>query len=275
MRVYFVILWLTFVKCGLSFSLRPCQTQTRNLKHLGKIRNLKFVFSTEIKSINNVIGDSPRDNLLNVINNLKVWSSDFPGKFLSIIKKEDINILVGHVKEGVVAGFRSLLSSFQEGERGYRGEDLVFFEFVVGSLVLFGLPNIIKSAITITSAFLYSLGLSILLSSMWQMRYRLSLFLTPSSAGRTKTIHDKLVSHDVIQSGPYAFIRHPMYYGISLMCLGSSLISRDVHKFLASIILVFLFDKSASQEEIHLRRLFPNVYSEYAKNKYKLFAPFY
>lgn len=267
MRVYFIILWLIFVKCGLSFSPRPCQT--RNV--LGKIRNLNFVFSTK----NNVVGDSPRDNLLHVIRNFKVWTTDFPGKFSSIIKKEEINILLGHLKEGAVAGFRSLLSSFQEGERGYRGEDLVFFEFVVGSVVLLGLPNIIKSAITVTSAILYLLGILILLSSMWQMRYHLSFFLTPSSTARKTTTRDELVFQDVIQSGPYSFIRHPMYYGISLMCLGSSLISRDVYKFLASVIIIVLFDKSASQEEIYLRRLYPNTYSEYAKNKYKLFAPFY
>lgn len=274
---------LLFYKCGWSYPFRLCHC--RNLRHVDQIAGLKFAFLNKIKSTNNnVVDDSPRGNLLNFMSDCKLWFRDFPGIVISFVKKEEnINTLVDHVKKGFSAGFKSLMSSFQEGERGYRGEDLVFFEFIVGSLVLFGIPNIIKSAITILSVFLYFLGASILLSSTWQMRNHLSLFLIPPSTERRldydnaslTTMHDESVYNGIIRSGPYAFIRHPMYYGISLMCLGSSLISHNVYKLLSSIILIFVFDKSASQEEIHLRRLYPDAYSDYAKNKYKLFAPLY
>jgi len=71
-------------------------------------------------------------------------------------------------------------------------------------------------------------------------------------------------------SGPYAYIRNPLYVGTLIVALGVVVASRDA--WLAGIFaLVFLFVylPVIELEEQHLRQIFPR-YSEYAEHVYRL-----
>jgi protein-S-isoprenylcysteine O-methyltransferase Ste14 len=78
---------------------------------------------------------------------------------------------------------------------------------------------------------------------------------------------------DLVTSGPYKYIRHPIYAGVLLAMLGSAMVGEGV--WLVVIVLVFpyfiLF--SAKKEEENMTKLFPTQYPEY-KKKTKMLIPF-
>ncbi|HUI40249.1 MAG TPA: isoprenylcysteine carboxylmethyltransferase family protein, partial [Methanothrix sp.] len=74
------------------------------------------------------------------------------------------------------------------------------------------------------------------------------------------------VGHELVTAGPYRFVRHPIYTGIILAILGSSLVDgrlRDL-VLLAMVTLAF-FMRSRIEERLMMRQ-FPEAYSEYKKN---------
>lgn len=74
---------------------------------------------------------------------------------------------------------------------------------------------------------------------------------------------------ELITSGPYRFVRHPIYSGILLAIFGTALASAAIW-FLLCIILGIYFSYSATQEEKNLTKLFPEQYPEYKKKTKKL-----
>ena len=79
---------------------------------------------------------------------------------------------------------------------------------------------------------------------------------------------------ELATSGPYAYVRNPLYAGTVIVALGVVIASRTVWLaivFLAVFLLVYL--PAIELEEQHLRELFP-VYAEYA-NRVRRFVPFH
>lgn len=76
----------------------------------------------------------------------------------------------------------------------------------------------------------------------------------------------------LITSGPYRCIRHPIYSGVLLMVLGSTL---DVNSYWAIVFLLatFYFVYSAFAEERRLVEAFPKAYPAY-RSRTKMFIPF-
>jgi protein-S-isoprenylcysteine O-methyltransferase Ste14 len=71
--------------------------------------------------------------------------------------------------------------------------------------------------------------------------------------------------HELIQRGPYAFVRHPIYSGLLLMGLGSAINSGRPRSFLfLATVLVALAIKAHFEEEV-MTRHFPEVYPEYRR----------
>ena len=80
------------------------------------------------------------------------------------------------------------------------------------------------------------------------------------------------VGHELVTSGPYAFVRHPIYTGIILMAFGTALTGTifGIGVFLiASIVFILRIRK----EEKIMLGLFPNEYREYEKRTKRL-VPF-
>lgn len=80
-------------------------------------------------------------------------------------------------------------------------------------------------------------------------------------------------NHELIERGPYAYVRHPIYSGLLLMVLGAAIISGRVGAFVVLAILFFGFWFKASQEERLLTKHFPDAYPNY-KARVKAFIPF-
>jgi protein-S-isoprenylcysteine O-methyltransferase Ste14 len=80
-------------------------------------------------------------------------------------------------------------------------------------------------------------------------------------------------NHELIERGPYAYVRHPIYSGVLLMALGSAVISGRAGAFIVLAILFLGLWFKALQEERLLTKHFPEVYPKY-KQRVKAFIPF-
>lgn len=71
--------------------------------------------------------------------------------------------------------------------------------------------------------------------------------------------------HELIRTGPYRFVRHPIYTGLLIMMLGTA-IEAGLLRFWVGLALVFVgFWIKLSQEEQLLKQHFPEEYPRYQK----------
>ena len=79
--------------------------------------------------------------------------------------------------------------------------------------------------------------------------------------------------HELVKSGPYRFVRHPIYAGILLICLGTAVEAARVRGWLGLPFLWLGFWIKLRQEERLMRRHFPDQYPAYEK-QVKALVPF-
>lgn len=77
---------------------------------------------------------------------------------------------------------------------------------------------------------------------------------------------------ELVTSGPYRYVRHPIYAGILLMALGSAF-DVNIYWLLVFILAAFFFIYSAAAEERLMSKQFPKAYPPY-KRKTKMLIPF-
>lgn len=71
------------------------------------------------------------------------------------------------------------------------------------------------------------------------------------------------VDQALIRSGPYNFVRHPIYSGILGAYLGIALISGEVHALLGLILACFAYWRKIRIEEQYLSTVFGSAYLDY------------
>ena len=76
---------------------------------------------------------------------------------------------------------------------------------------------------------------------------------------------------ELVTSGPYRFVRHPIYTGILFMLVGTSLLYPLAAAPSAAFIAYFVY--SARREEGDMERQFPDAYPAY-KRRSKMLIPF-
>jgi protein-S-isoprenylcysteine O-methyltransferase Ste14 len=77
--------------------------------------------------------------------------------------------------------------------------------------------------------------------------------------------------HELIEKGPYAYIRHPIYTGLLLLYTGNALIVGDWRGILAVLIVFISFWRKLRLEEKWLGRHFGEVYTNYKHRTGALF----
>lgn len=77
---------------------------------------------------------------------------------------------------------------------------------------------------------------------------------------------------DLVTSGPYHFVRHPIYSGILLAAAGSA-IAISLTWLIGVVLAALYFAYSATVEERYMAEQFPDAYREY-KRSTKMFVPF-
>lgn len=81
------------------------------------------------------------------------------------------------------------------------------------------------------------------------------------------------IDHELIQRGPYHWVRHPIYSGLLLMASGTALGFNRVNVFLGLVIYVAAIWVKLRQEEALMTRHFPETYPQY-KARTKALIPF-
>ena len=84
---------------------------------------------------------------------------------------------------------------------------------------------------------------------------------------------DVKVDHELITTGIYRYLRHPIYTGVLLMGLGSALFLGTISAFLGFLFLLGFFWFKTRREEKLLTNHFPKEYPAY-KNHTKALIPF-
>ncbi|MCP9768588.1 isoprenylcysteine carboxylmethyltransferase family protein [Lacihabitans sp. LS3-19] len=97
------------------------------------------------------------------------------------------------------------------------------------------------------------LGLAIVIIALFHLDKNLTAFPTPK------------VQSELITSGLYAFMRHPIYSGILLTVFGFSAFSDSIYRLIISFSLLVLFYFKTNYEEKKLK----NKYPEYSNYKAK------
>jgi len=79
--------------------------------------------------------------------------------------------------------------------------------------------------------------------------------------------------HELVKTGPYRYVRHPIYTGLLLMCLGTAVAVGQLHSWLGFVLLGVGFWIKLKQEESLMLRHFPDEYPAYQK-QVKALVPF-
>ena len=95
-------------------------------------------------------------------------------------------------------------------------------------------------------------GVTISVIALLALNKSLSPFPTPKE------------SAELIQSGIYKYIRHPIYTGILFFTFGFALFSENTFRLIIFVSLLILFKFKAGYEEKLLQKKYPN-YKEYMK----------
>jgi protein-S-isoprenylcysteine O-methyltransferase Ste14 len=74
------------------------------------------------------------------------------------------------------------------------------------------------------------------------------------------------VDHQLIRTGPYAFVRHPIYSGILLGMIGTALARREPRGVFAIALLWLGFWIKSRMEEGFMRKTFGEQYQEYSRS---------
>jgi protein-S-isoprenylcysteine O-methyltransferase Ste14 len=74
------------------------------------------------------------------------------------------------------------------------------------------------------------------------------------------------VDHQLIRSGPYAWVRHPLYSGLLLAMAGSALVVGEWRAVVGVLLGLVEFSRKAAKEEVLLACEFGDQYQEFRKH---------
>ena len=72
-------------------------------------------------------------------------------------------------------------------------------------------------------------------------------------------------NHELIQSGPYGIVRHPIYTGLLVAIVGSGIARGEWRGVIAVVIVLWAFSRKLQTEERYMREQFGDAYRTYSK----------
>lgn len=127
------------------------------------------------------------------------------------------------------------------------------------------IPNSMANIIAIVGLALYCLGMTVVLAA----RRTLGRYWGISTSAQAKLLKE----HRLIQAGPYAYVRHPIYAGAWLLFLGLMLLYPVWAMLLMFLFSMISFANRARREEAVLSERFGPEWAEY-KSRTRFMIPF-
>ena len=129
-----------------------------------------------------------------------------------------------------------------------------------GQLLLFAAIPGLWHGFLPASAWWVPAGLAILAASIalavWARRH-----LGSNWSGRIEIKTD----HELVRTGPYRKLRHPIYTAMLGMCVGTALIDGHVHALVGLALVVVAYWRKVHMEEANLREAFGVRYNDYRR----------
>ena len=126
-------------------------------------------------------------------------------------------------------------------------------------LLFLPLPGLRQRFVPDTAAWIAA-GLAMLAASIalavWARRH-----LGRYWSGRIET----KVDHELVRTGPYRKLRHPIYTALLGMCAGTALVSGQVHALVGTALVMIAYRRKVPMEEANLRRAFGDRYLDYRR----------
>lgn len=166
-------------------------------------------------------------------------------------------------REDIKYIFGSAYNNIREGEMGKRGEELFAIQAIVVTFVILGVPAFVSFSIKAVGIIAVSGGLYFISRGVWDLRQNLTPFPHP------------IDGNQLVTTGIYSSVRHPLYTGLISLCMGVSIFSDSLDKAVLTVILAFFLDKKADREEELLINKHPYTYQIYAETTKKLFPAVY
>jgi protein-S-isoprenylcysteine O-methyltransferase Ste14 len=79
--------------------------------------------------------------------------------------------------------------------------------------------------------------------------------------------------HELVRSGPYKHIRHPIYTAILGMYVGTMLVSGEIHALIALAVVTLAYWRKIRMEERALNGVFGEAYEAYRRESWALVPP--
>src|SRR5262249_39684124 len=76
--------------------------------------------------------------------------------------------------------------------------------------------------------------------------------------------------HQLVRSGPYRVLRHPIYSAMIAMFVGSALAIGEWHSLIGLVLIMIAYARKIPLEERSLREVFGASYDEYRKASWAL-----
>jgi len=148
-------------------------------------------------------------------------------------------------------------SKHSRGELYVVVQAILLIALFFGPKDIFGLPTMLNQTLWWIGQILFYSGIVIAIWAAILLGPNLTPLPKPKPSG------------EFIQSGLYRFVRHPIYFGVILVCFGWASIEQNLYTLVLAIILLIFFDLKSRQEEIWLTEKF-SEYDVYKQNTKKL-----
>eukprot|EP01031_Cornospumella_fuschlensis_P025483 gene25483-30766_t len=165
--------------------------------------------------------------------------------------KEERAGMFADLKERVKVAFINGSKNLKEGELGKRGEAWFFAQLAMVTLVILGVPSVLTLLVKIGGVASIIASIYFLVGGLLELGKNLSPFPMPSS------------DNQLVTTGVYSIVRHPIYCGLILLCFGVSIYSDSATRLVATLALTLLLNQKASVEEGFLLMIHPQGFAEY------------
>jgi len=174
--------------------------------------------------------------------------------FMSTLPNLDLEGLAKQINlENLTGNIDQIKENVLDGEFGTRGEAYVAAQgFLVLCIVLGGVPFIGDALKILFGPVLLLIGCVVILKGLTDMGGSLNVWPMPSSK-----------NNDLIISGIFGQIRHPIYSGLVCSMAGFSILTDSATRLILTIVLLYVLDVKSDVEEKGLHEKFGTAYSDY------------